>query len=142
MGDIHIAGSFADTTYPATQPLFAGDTPPVVTRDVLIPTALGAIPKHTPLQFTAGAYAVWAAGAEIVGVTAYDIPDLAENQRSAIYTAGMFNIDAIAWPNGTTEDQVAAASVSSQCQFRKLLYSDKRVAKSGLAAGTHAPTAG
>lgn len=134
---IHIAGAAGveDTTVPQ---LIAGDTPPMVTRDVLIPAALGLIPQYTPLSFATGAYKVWAAGEEIVAMTAYAIPDKGADQRAAVYTAGMFNIDAINWPAATTEDQVAAATIASQMQYRKLLYSDKRVATSGLTVGSAA----
>jgi hypothetical protein len=116
----------------------------MATRDVLFPAALPAIAKYTPLSFATGAYKVWAAGEVIYGVTAYAIPNQAVDQRAAIYTAGMFNIDAINWPADTDEDDVAAATIGSQCQFRKLLYSDKRVDQSGLLVGPafEAPTTG
>lgn len=144
---INIAQSFTDDAYAADTPIMAGDTPPLATRDVLFPLALGAIPQYTPLSYddvTTNAYKPWAAGEQIVGVTMYAIPDSAADQRAAIATAGMFNIDAINWPAGTDEDEVAAATVNSQVQFRKLLYSDKRVDKSGLPVGpgNEAPTEG
>jgi hypothetical protein len=141
---IHIATSGADEAFPGDQPIMAGDTPPMATRDVLFPLALGAIPQYTPLSFASGAYKVWAAGETVVAMTAYAVPDSAADQRAAVYTAGMFNIDAVNWPATTTEDQVAAATINSQVQFRKLLYSDKRVAKSGLLVGPAytAPTTG
>lgn len=140
----HIAQSFTDDVYAGNQPLFAGDTPPAVTRDITIPAALNAIPQYTPLSFATGAYKLWAAGEVVAAVTAYAIPDSASIQRAAVYTAGMFNIDAIAWPGGTTEDQVQIAQVNSQCQFRKLLYSDKRVTQQAATVGeaSHAPTVG
>lgn len=141
---IHIATSGADEVFPGEQPIMAGDTPPMATRDVLFPAALGAIPQYTPLAFALGAYKVWVVGEIVSAMTAYAIPDQAVDQRAAVYTAGMFNIDAVNWPAATTEDQVATATINSQVQFRKLLYSDKRVVKSGLLVGTanHAPTAG
>lgn len=141
---INIAQSFTDDTYPAGTPIMAGDTPPMATRDVLFLAALGAIPQYTPLSFAAGAYKVWAAGEVISAMTAYAIPDLGVDQRCAVYTAGMFNIDAPNWPATTTEDQVASATINSQVQFRKLLYSDKRVTKSGVLVGPAflAPTTG
>lgn len=139
-----IAGSYTDDTYSPQQSIFAGDTPPVATRDILIVAALGAIPQYTPLSFAAGAYKLWAATEVVAAVTAYAIPDSASDQRAAVYTAGMFNQDAIAWPGGTTEAQVTAAQVSSQCQFRKLLYSDKRTVATVATVGeaSHAPTVG
>jgi hypothetical protein len=144
---IHIAQSFTDDAYAADTPIMAGDTPPLATRDVLIPLALAAIPQYTPLSYdatTTNAYKPWAAGEDIVALSMYDIPDSAADQRAAVATAGMFNIDAVNWPAGTTEDEVAAATVNSQVQFRKLLYSDKRVDKSGLLVGEdyEAPAAG
>lgn len=141
---IHIATSGADEVFAADNPIMAGDTPPMATRDVLFPAALGAIPQYTPLSFAAGAYKVWASGEIVYGMTAYAIPDQAVDQRAAIYTAGMFNIDAVNWPAATTETMVATATIGSQVQFRKLLYSDKRVTAGGLFVGTayHAPAAG
>jgi hypothetical protein len=132
---INIAQSFTDDTYAKDINIMAGDTPPLATRDVLIPTALGLIPQYTPLSFATGAYKVWAAGEDIVALTMYAIPDQAVDQRAAVATAGMFNIDACNWPAGTTEDDVAAATINSQVQFRKPLYSDKRVDKSGVLVG-------
>lgn len=144
--EIHIAQSFDDDVYAGTQPIMAGDTPPMATRDVLFPAALPAIAQYTPLSWdgVGGAYKVWAAGETISAMTAYAVPDQAVDQRAAVYTAGMFNIDAVNWPAGTTEDQVAAATINSQVQFRKLLYSDKRVTKSGVLVGpaNTAPTTG
>lgn len=139
---INIAQSFTDDAYAAQQNIMAGDTPPLATRDVLFPLALGAIAQYTPLSFAAGAYKVWAVGEVISGMTMYAIPDQTVDQRAAIATAGMFNIDAVNWPVATTEDDVIAATVNGQVQFRKPLYSDKRVVKSGLLAGVAAPTSG
>lgn len=145
--EIHIAQSFTDDVYAGSTPIMAGDTPPLATRDVLFPLALGAIPQYTPLSYddvTTNAYKVWAAGEAIVAMTMYAVPDSTADQRAAVATAGMFNIDAVNWPVGTTEDEVAAATVNSQVQFRKLLYSDKRVDQSGLPVGPayEAPTEG
>jgi hypothetical protein len=142
--EIHIAQSFTDDTFTEAPSIMAGDTPPVATRDLLLVAALGAIPQYTPLSFATGAYKVWAAGENIVAMTGYAVPDQAVDQRAACYTAGMFNIDAVNWPAGTTETQVAAATINSQVQFRKHLYSDKRVTKSGVLVGPafEAPTTG
>lgn len=140
MNTIHIAQGPGDESYTVPQ-LFAGDTPAVTTRDVLVASAQGAIPQYTPLQFDAatGTYVAWAAGTAISGVTAYAIPDLAVDQRAAIYLGGCFNVDAIMWPAGTAEAAVEAAmnasTANSLLQFRKLLYSDKRVLASGLGVG-------
>lgn len=145
--EINIAQSFTDDAYAADTPIMAGDTPAFATRDVPFPAALGAIPQYTPLSYddvTTNAYKPWAVGEAIVGMTMYAVPDQAVVQRAAIATAGMFNIDAVTWPAGTTEDDVLAATVNSQMQFRKLLYSDKRVTKSGVLVGPSylAPTTG
>lgn len=139
---INIAQSFTDDAYGAQQNIMAGDTPPLATRDVLFPLALGAIEQYVPLSFASGAYKKWAIGEVISGMTMYAIPDQTVDQRAAIATAGMFNIDAVVWPAGTTEEDVIAATVNGQVQFRKPLYSDKRVVKSGLLAGIAAPTSG
>lgn len=141
---MNIAQSFTDNTFAADQPIMAGDTPPLSTKDVLIVAALGAIPQYTPLTFDTGAYALWAAGDEVAAVTMYAIPDAGADQRAAVAVQGMFNIDAINWPADTTEDEVAAATINTGCQFRKLLYSDKRVDLSGLPVGpgNEAPTEG
>lgn len=141
---INIAGSYSDDVYAGDIAIMAGDNPPVATRDLLMVTALGAIPQYTPLSFASGAYKVWAAGEVISAMTAYAVPDQGVDQRAACFTAGMFNIDAVNWPATTTEDQVAAATVNAQLQFRKPLYSDKRTTKSGVLVGPAfiAPTTG
>jgi hypothetical protein len=146
MNTIHIAqGPGAEST--TVPQLFAGDTPAVVTRDVPFLTAQGAIPQYTPLTFDAatGTYIAWTAAAvaadalPISAVTAYAIPDLTVDQRAAVYIGGCFNVDAIAWPESTTEAHVEAAVNSSAhnslLQFRKLLYSDKRVDATDLDVG-------
>ena len=97
--------------------LFAGETPPVVTTPTLLPA--GARAKYVPLGNTYGA---WAAGQPITGITAYDTPG---SVTAAIYKAGCFNVDAINWPAGTTMAQVQAASLGTNFEFRRLLYSDK-----------------
>jgi hypothetical protein len=111
--------------------LFAGDTPPVSTQDIEITTA-AAIAQFVPLQQdgVTFAYEPWAAadGLPIAAVTAYAVP--IGTTRNAVYTAGMFNIDAISWPATTTEAQVQAAQ-RGDCKFRKLLYSDKRTGNEG-----------
>lgn len=121
--------------------LFAGDTPPVTTIDVRFAAAQGAIAQYAPLQFDPadGLYKAWAAAAPISAVAAYPIPDQAIDQRAAVYVGGCFNVDAIAWPEGTSEEAVAIAmnhaSANSKMVFRKLLFSDKRVAAGGLEVG-------
>lgn len=140
MSKIHIAEGPGDESITVPQ-LFAGDTPHVTTRDVLFKAAQGALPQYTPLSWDGvnGNYIAWAAGAAIAAVTCYDVPDQAVDQRAAVYVAGNFNIDAILWPAGTTEEQVHAAMVASgansMLQFRKLLYSGERVADGGLLVG-------
>lgn len=98
--------------------LFAGDTPAIVTNDVVIPAAKG---QYVPLG---PGYAAWAAGQPIIALTAF--AHTGTNQRKAVYTAGMFNIDMIQWPSGTTEAQIQAATEQGMVKFRKPLYSDKR----------------
>ena len=115
----------------AVPQLFAGDTPPVVTTDVLLPA--GAVAQYVPLG---PGYAAWAAGDEIVALTAYASPG---GVRAAVYQAGCFNLDAIAWPAGTTEAQVQAASQSSQLKFRKLLYSQYRTGDEGAPGNEAGP---
>ena len=135
---IHYAeGVVEDNTVPPQ--LFAGDTPAVSTRDVAITNA-AAIGQFVPLQAneTTGAYEPWEAGNEIVALTAYDIA--IGTARSAVYTAGCFNLDAIQWPADTTEAQVQAATTSSQVVFRKLLYSNKRTGNEGAPGIPAGPT--
>jgi hypothetical protein len=115
--------------------LMAGDTPAFATRDVPILAAASAIPQYTPLKYASGAWAPWTVGTVIAGIAMYAIPNLADDQRAAIAVAGMFNIDAIAWPADTTEADVEAGSVGTPLQFRKLLYSDQRVVKGDLLVG-------
>ena len=123
--EIHLATSEDLGATPAADGLWAGDTPSPATRDVSITVASTALVQYQPLQRNAStqAYEPWAAGAEIAAVTCYGVP--IGTSRAAVYTAGMFNIDAIAWPASTTEAQVQAGA-RGQCQFRKLLWSDKR----------------
>ena len=140
MNTIHIAQGPGAESYDVPQ-LFAGDTPAVVTRDVRVAASQATIPQYTPLSFDEadGLYKPWAAGGAISAVTAYAVPDLAVDQRAAVYLGGCFNVDAIKWPAGTSEADVEAAmhasTANSLMQFRKLLYSDKRVAAGGLAVG-------
>lgn len=131
---IHIA-EVGDDTFPANIELYAGDTPPVATQDVPIAAAVSPLAQYVPLSFAAGAYKAWAVGEELAGITMYAVPDSAAVVRAAIAVQGMFNIDAIAWPAGTTEAQVLAASANSNMRFRKLLYSDKRVTVDGVLVG-------
>lgn len=98
--------------------LFAGDTPAVVTVDVLLPA--GARAQFVPLGDN---YGLWAAGQQVSGITTYATPG---GVRAAVYVEGCFNLDAIAWPAGTTEAQIQAASITSNLKFRRPLYSDKR----------------
>lgn len=108
--------------------LFAGDTPAVVTQDFEL-TAAAVWPQFTPLaRGVDGGFELWAAGAEIAAVTAFEIP--VGTVRKAVYTEGMFNIDAINWPAETTEDEVEAAQTGN-LRFRKLLYSDQRTGNEG-----------
>lgn len=117
-----------ETLDPTPMPqLFAGDTPAIVTADVLIP---GNHEQFVPLG---PGYAAWAAGQPIIALTAYKVT---AGKRSAPYLAGCFNIDAIRWPSGTTEAQVQTATEQSQLKFRKLLYSQKRTG--GEVLGTEA----
>lgn len=115
--------------YIAPPQLLAGETPALGTLDVLMPA--GARRQFEPLGTN---YGLWAPGQVITGVTAYATPG---GVRAAIYGSGCFNLDAIKWPAGTTEAQVQTAQISSQCKFRKLLYSDKRTG-SEPAPGTEA----
>ena len=115
--DINYASGPGEDSVDVPQ-LFAGETPAVATQDVLLPA--GALLQFVPLG---PGYAPWAAGDEIVAITAYGTPG---SKRAAVYTAGCFNIDAIRWPATTTEAQIQAASETSQLKFRKLLYSQKR----------------
>lgn len=115
--DIHYASGPNAENVEVPQ-LFAGETPPVATQDVLLPA--GALAQFVPLG---PGYAKWAAGVAIVAVTAYATPG---GKRAAVYTSACFNIDAIAWPATTTEAQIQAASEVGSLKFRKLLYSQKR----------------
>ena len=116
--------------------LFAGDTPAVMTKDILLP-GTGTILQYTPLDATG---APWAATASpvtpIASMTTYDST---RGTRAGVYKAGCFNIDAIRWPAGTTEAQIEAATATGNMQFRKLLWSDRRIDTVGqLPPGTEA----
>ena len=143
MNTIHIASgpNAEDITVPQ---LFAGDSPAVATRDVKFVAAQGAIAQYVPLTLdpATGNYVAWSVddpALPISAVTAYAVPDQAVDQRCAVYTSGCFNIDAIAWPASTTEEDVdaalAVAGANHTLVFRKLLYSDKREAAGGLDVG-------
>lgn len=132
MSEIHYAESDVSDTGSRPPQLFAGDTPPVSTQDIAITVAGTALLQYQPLQMdgTTGAYEPWAVadGLPIAAITAYEAP--IGTQRIAVYTEGMFNIDAIVWPATTTEAQVQVAATMG-CKFRKLLYSDKRTGNEG-----------
>lgn len=128
--EIHYASS-EDIGKSDVPQLFAGETPAVGTVDVLLPS--GAREQFVPLGTDYGA---WEAGQTITGVTAYKVPG---GTREAIYVSGCFNIDAIAWPAGTTEAQVQAGMALSQLKFRKLLYSDKRTGTEPAPGGEAGP---
>lgn len=136
MGNFNQYAEGGAEDFPLPPQLFAGDTPAVVTSDELM-TSAAAWPQYTPLQRDAStkAWELWEAGNELAGITAYDIP-IATNKRSAVYLAGMFNIDALMWPSGTTEAQAQAACTGT-IRCRKLLYSDKRTGNEvlGVPAG-------
>ena len=148
MSTIHIAQGPGTEEITIPQ-LFAGETPPVQTRDVAFLAAQGAIPQYTPLMYVAasGTYVAWTAVADptaglanpVSAITAYAIPDQAVDQRCAVYTGGCFNVDAIAWPASTTEIDVEAAlnatRNNSNLVFRKLLWSDQRVDPTDLDVG-------
>lgn len=126
---------FSEDPGVAPPQLMAGDTPAVVTQDFAITVAGATILQFTPLQRDEdGAFEPWAAGGEIAAIAAFDLP--VGTLRKAVYTEGMFNIDAIRWPTGTTEAEVEVAQTGN-LRFRKLLYSDQRTGNEG-APGTPA----
>ena len=122
--NIHIASGAGQEDTGLPPQLFAGDTPAVVTQDFKIVVSTNPISQYAPLKRddTAG-FLPWTAGTEIAAVAAYDIP--VGTSRAALYVAGMFNIDAIKWPDDTTEVSVEKAQ-TTMMRFRKLLWSDKR----------------
>ena len=98
--NIHYAsGANAEDTGLPPQ-LMAGDTPPVSTQDFAFSLAT-AIGQFVPLTRDGDSFEPWAAGDSVDAISAYDIP--VGDSRAAVYTEGMFNIDALAWPEGTTE---------------------------------------
>lgn len=117
--------------------LIISDTPPVVTQDVVLTVSGSPMPEFTPLQRdgTTQAWEPWVAadGLPVSGVTCYTIP-VGASQRVAVYTEGMFNQDAIKWPDGTTEAQIMAA-MRGDVKYRKLLYSNKRTGTEPTTAG-------
>ena len=54
--------------------------------------------------------------------------------RKVLYDAGMFNIDALNWPAGTTEVQ-AEAGLTGMIRARKLLYSGQRTGNESAYVG-------
>lgn len=93
-----IAGS-AITTFDNFVSLITGDRPGVVTTDELV-AASQTIPALTPVKFTAGAIVPAASGDTEIGITVAAIVTGAGDTtvRAAVYRAGVFNPDAIAWP--------------------------------------------
>ena len=81
-------GTPEDSGYPPQ--LFAGDTPPVATRDILIPD-LGAIAQYGPLAYAAGAYKLLAAGDFNF---LHSLQDNAEKDREMMSMAESENPDA------------------------------------------------
>ena len=121
--NIHYAsGANAEDTGLPPQ-LMAGDTPAVVTQDFAITVSSAPIKQFTPLKIDGGNYVPWTSGSEVAAIAPFDLP--VGSYRKALYTAGMFNIDALNWPAGTTEAQADAAQ-TGMVRYRKLLHSDKR----------------
>lgn len=142
MDTIGIAQSFTDENTGVAQQVLLGEC---VSKDVLIPAALGALAQYVPLSWddTNNAYKAWASGEKVAAITAYAIPDSASDQRAAVYVGGQFNIDAINWPASTTEAHVLDASANSPLTFRKLLFSGQRVDMSvAVGPGNESPTTG
>lgn len=130
--DIHYASGANEEDLSRPPQLFAGDTPPVSTQDFSVTRAGTAIPQFTPLMLSSGNLVPWAATNAVYAVAAYEIP--VGTTRVAVYTEGMFNIDALAWPAGTTEAQ-AMAGMTGNIKYRKLLYSDKRTGNESAEVG-------
>ena len=129
--NIHYAsGANAEDTGLPPQ-LMAGDTPPVSTQDFSFSLAT-AIGQFVPLTRDGDSFEPWAAGDQVDGISAYGIP--VGDSRAAVYTEGMFNIDALAWPEGTTEVD-AMTAMTGNVKYRKLLYSDKRTGNESLEVG-------
>lgn len=130
MDAIGIAQSFTDTNSGVAQQVALSE---ITTRDIVIPAALNALPQYTPLSWddTGNAWKLWAVGDKVAAITMYDVPDSASVQRAAAAVAGQFNIDAINWPAGTTEANVADGQSLGVLTFRKLLFSDKRISVDG-----------
>lgn len=116
-----VAAFGSDVSAKEVPQLFAAETPAPVTTDILFPS--GAVGQFVPLG---AGYVPWVntgtAPNPILAVTAYAVPG---GTRAAVYHEACFNLDAIAWPVGTTEAQIQAATENSGLKFRKLLYSQK-----------------
>lgn len=111
--------------------LMAGDTPAVVTQDFPFDLAT-AIGQFVPLTRDGDTFEPWAAGDQVDAISAYDIPTGAS--RAAVYVEGMFNIDALLWPEGTTEVE-AMTAMTGDVKYRKLLHSDHRTGNESLEVG-------
>ena len=129
--NIHYAsGANAEDTGLPPQ-LMAGDTPPVSTQDFAF-SLVTAIGQFVPLTRDGDSFEPWAAGDQVDGISAYGIPT--GDSRAAVYTEGMFNIDALAWPEGTTEVQ-AMTAMTGDVKYRKLLHSGQRTGNESLEVG-------
>lgn len=122
MNTIHIASGANGEDLGLPPQLFAGDTPPVSTQDFAFNLG-AAIGQYVPLTRSGATFVAWTAGNAVDAISAYEIA--AGARRAAVYTEGMFNIDAINWPAGTTE-AVAMADMTADIKYRRLLHSDKR----------------
>lgn len=130
--NIHYAsGANAEDTGLPPQ-LMAGDTPAVATQDLSILVSGTPLPQFSPLKRDGANLVLWTAGSELAGVSAFELP--VGTVRKAVYVAGMFNTDAIAWPAGTTEAQADTAQ-TGMVRHRKLLYSDKRTGNESAYVG-------
>lgn len=122
MNTIHIAEGPNQEDLGLPPQLFAGDTPPVSTQDFAFNLG-AAIGQYVPLMRSGGSFVAWTAGNEVAAISAYEIA--AGARRAAVYTEGMFNIDALNWPAGTTET-VAMTAMTGNIKYRRLLFSDRR----------------
>lgn len=132
MYDIHYASGANAEDASLPPQLMAGDTPAVVTQDFAITVSGTAIPQYTPLKLSSGNYVPWTAGSEVAAIAPFDLP--VGTYRKCLYVAGMFNIDALKWPSGTTEVQ-ADAGQTGMIRYRKLLHSDKRTGDESALVG-------
>ncbi len=129
--DIGLAGVQSDSF--TQMELFFGDTPIPVTEDAIVPAAIATagLAAWTPVHVDPGTRVISLADqattlANAITVVSIDADSPADSALS-VYTAGHFNMNALAWPAEYTTDAhkrgAFAAETANQIRVSKPYYS-------------------